>query len=150
MRPERPSIMTLRTWPMVSPTRAMRCERRSAMGSVSVACARTHSAPARVLPEPRPPSRSQVCQGSPLGGTSVMCPLGVLHVLGRADLHQLEVVVHHSVEATGKATADVLRIGRERRGLGFARGPGWRAAGRRPTLLAGAMADGLGAELLGD
>ena len=65
-RPERPSIMTLRTWPMVSPTSAMRCERRSAMGSVSVAWARTHSAPARVLPEPRPPSTSQVCQGSPL------------------------------------------------------------------------------------
>ena len=27
-RPETPSIMTLRTWPMVSPTSAMRCERR--------------------------------------------------------------------------------------------------------------------------
>ena len=57
--------MTLRTWPMVSPTSAMRCARRSARSGVASACARTHSAPARVLPEPRPPSRSQVCQGWP-------------------------------------------------------------------------------------
>src|SRR6185436_189984 len=65
-----PSIMTLRTWPMVAPMSAMRWARRSARPAMASAWARTHSAPVRVLPEPRPPRISQVCQERPLRATS--------------------------------------------------------------------------------
>src|SRR6476659_5720808 len=66
-----PSTMTSRVSRSVSPTSAMR-----AFGSL-MATARTHSAPARVLPAPRPPRMSHVVHGSPLfaksGGSWWLC-----------------------------------------------------------------------------
>src|SRR5262249_38085280 len=63
--------MTSRVSRSVSPSRAMR-----AFGSLR-AVARTHSAPARVLPEPLPPRISHVVHGSPLlansGGSWWLC-----------------------------------------------------------------------------
>ena len=41
-------------------------DQRDARGGIAKRELRTHSAPARVLPEPRPPRMSQVVQGSPL------------------------------------------------------------------------------------
>ena len=61
--PETPSIITSRTSCSLPPTSAMRC-----LGEA--ASARTHSAPARVLPAPRPPMMSQVTHGAPLGASS--------------------------------------------------------------------------------
>jgi hypothetical protein len=66
MIPEMPSIITSRASPKLSATSAMRPSRPSP-GRSPVASACTHSAPARVLPEPRPPIISQVRQ-SPSGG----------------------------------------------------------------------------------
>src|SRR5581483_3616412 len=62
--PETPSIITSRTSAKVSPTSAI----GPAGGGSPVASARTHSAPARVLPEPRPPRRSHTSQ-SPSGAS---------------------------------------------------------------------------------
>ncbi len=58
-RPETPSTMTVRASASVSPISAIR-----ASGSAR-AWARTHSAPARVFPAPRPPSINQVVQDAP-------------------------------------------------------------------------------------
>jgi hypothetical protein len=55
--------MTSRTSAIVSPTSAMRSARRSAKPTIPPTMALTHSAPARVLPAPRPPTMSQVGQG---------------------------------------------------------------------------------------
>ena len=61
--PETPSTITSRASCSVSPTSAI----GPSAASLPLASFRTHSAPARVLPAPRPPSRSQVVQ-SPSGG----------------------------------------------------------------------------------
>jgi hypothetical protein len=60
--PLSPSTITARAPRSVAPTRAMRASFRLS------AIERTHSAPARVLPKPRPPMISQVRQ-SPSGGS---------------------------------------------------------------------------------
>ena len=60
--PLSPSIITLRTSASDAPTSAI-----LACGSLR-ADSRTHSAPARVLPKPRPAQTSHVCQ-SPAGGS---------------------------------------------------------------------------------
>ncbi len=75
--PAGPSIMTSRASCSVSPTSAMwRCA-CSAYGPSPIASARTHSAPSRVLPAPRPASTSQVVQGLALapnaGGSWCAC-----------------------------------------------------------------------------
>ena len=62
-RPETPSIITSRTSCSVSPTSAMRPTARSVYSRSPSASPRTHSAPARVLPAPRPPRMSQVRPG---------------------------------------------------------------------------------------
>ena len=64
-RPDTPSIITARTSASVSPTSAMRACRRWRSAARRAPCARTHSAPARVLPAPRPPRISQVLHGPP-------------------------------------------------------------------------------------
>src|SRR5690606_4515302 len=58
--PEGPSIITSRTSPRVSPTRAMRPYLYAAKGGKPRTNAFTHSAPSRVLPEPRPLITSQI------------------------------------------------------------------------------------------
>ena len=63
--PDTPSIITRRTSWIVSPTSAMRRARTEPSGLRPSALARTHSAPARVLPAPRPPMTSHTRQGCP-------------------------------------------------------------------------------------
>ena len=67
-RPDSPSTITARTWSMVSPISATRRDRPAESGIAPSTCARIHSAPARVLPAPRPPRITQVCQ-SPSGSS---------------------------------------------------------------------------------
>ncbi len=55
--------MTSRTAASVSPTSAMRPAPGSAKPGAPVAIPRTHSAPDRVLPDPRPPISSQTSHG---------------------------------------------------------------------------------------
>jgi hypothetical protein len=59
-----PSTITLRASAKVSPISAMRREALRAKSGSPSAMPRTHSAPVRVLPAPRPPSMSQVVQGA--------------------------------------------------------------------------------------
>lgn len=66
--PEGPSTITLRASPKVAPTSAIR-----ALPSPS-AMARTHSAPARVLPKPRPAINSHIRQ-SPSGAICAARPV---------------------------------------------------------------------------
>jgi len=62
--PGRPSIMTSRAAAKVSPTSAMRPTGSCVSQPKPEARPITHSAPARVLPAPRPPRTSQVVQSS--------------------------------------------------------------------------------------
>ena len=68
--PEMPSIITSRASPSVSATSAMR--KSDCLPADATRC--THSAPARVLPEPRPPISSHVRQ-SPSGGCCGRLPM---------------------------------------------------------------------------
>ena len=68
MMPDVPNTMTSRAWSIVSPTRATRELVPGSPGLPPSTCARIHSAPARVLPAPRPPRMTQVVQ-SPSGGS---------------------------------------------------------------------------------
>jgi hypothetical protein len=61
-RPDGPSIITSRTSASVSPTSAMRPTGRAEIPEIPPTRPVTHSALARVLPAPRPPRTSQVCQ----------------------------------------------------------------------------------------
>jgi hypothetical protein len=69
-RPETPSIITSRTSCSVSPTSAIRATGWHANGASPSAWQRTHSAPPRVLPAPRPPIISQLSHGLPFGASS--------------------------------------------------------------------------------
>src|SRR5690606_26817636 len=66
--PLSPITITSRAWSKVSPTSATRRARPGASGVAPSTWARTHSAPARVLPAPRPPRITQLFQ-SPAGGS---------------------------------------------------------------------------------
>ena len=66
--PDGPNTITSRACASVSPTRATREQSPASPGPPPSTCARTHSAPARVLPAPRPPRTTQVVQ-SPSGGS---------------------------------------------------------------------------------
>ena len=66
--PLSPNTITSRTCSIVSPTSATRRERPTSNGREPSTSARTHSAPARVLPAPRPPMTTHVRQ-SPSGGS---------------------------------------------------------------------------------
>ena len=68
MMPDGPNTITSRASSSVSPTRATRELVPGSPGLPPSTCARTHSAPARVLPAPRPPRMTQVVQ-SPSGGS---------------------------------------------------------------------------------
>src|SRR5690606_2855847 len=60
--------MTSRAWSIVSPTSATRRARPGSAARAPSTWARTHSAPARVLPAPRPPMTTQV-RHAPSGGS---------------------------------------------------------------------------------
>jgi len=66
--PLSPNTITSRTWSKVSPTSATRRALPGSSGRAPSTCARTHSAPARVLPAPRPPMITQLFQ-APAGGS---------------------------------------------------------------------------------
>ncbi len=85
-----PSIITSRTSCSVSPTSAM----RAALPLLERDAALTHSAPARVLPAPRPPRISQVVQSFFRGRSLVRVASGakskmeVLNPMGGSSLRQ--------------------------------------------------------------
>ena len=60
--PLSPKIITSRTCATVSPTSAIRAQRPASRGPAPSTQLRTHSAPARVLPAPRPPMMIQLRQ----------------------------------------------------------------------------------------
>ena len=65
--PLTPSTMMLRASPMVAPTNATRTP------GLALASRKIHSAPALVLPKPRPASISHTRQPSPFGGSWLSC-----------------------------------------------------------------------------
>ena len=74
--PLSPKIMTSRTCSMVSPTSATRLHAPGSSGRLPSTLLRTHSAPARVLPAPRPrkPGRTNMRFSSPVSGLSGLNP----------------------------------------------------------------------------
>jgi len=70
--PDGPKTITSRAWSSVSPTSATARAAPSSNGPGPSTIDLTHSAPARVLPAPRPPMQTQVRQ-SPSGGSWWSC-----------------------------------------------------------------------------